>query len=84
MLSIFFAFTRLVRGVPQYVSTAVVAALCIYALAAIVFTYRHNREHACEQNGTIEGSRAAELKKDNEKMIKKRIKADQKISKKSK
>jgi len=84
LLSIFIAINNFYIDMPRYISLSVVSLLCLYALVAIFFTYRHNKE-----NIAATGDKGPEIvikddttKKNLEKLEKKRLKVEAKKIKK--
>jgi len=84
LLSIFFAFTRFYPNVPSHITLVVVGCLCIYALAAILLTYRHNRENVLRERESVPDTPDidSKLEKEKHKVEKKMLKADTKRAKK--
>lgn len=86
LLSIFITLSRYIGNVPSNISFPMVILLSIYALVAIFFTYRHNKENIENKpviiTRPIEDINGAKLEKDKLKIEKKRLKAEAKVAKK--
>jgi len=78
MLSLFFAARQLV-SVPDMVTAVVIAVLSIYAIGALFFTYLANKEPTQQQRGEDLEAKAV---REQEKLEKKRVKAELKAKKK--